>query len=278
MTNDETVEAAAVVDEEKKLVRPSSFGLRHFAGRLGTTLLDLLYTRKCEGCDVFLESGREGSKQWLCERCHDGMERIVAPYCDVCGEPYEGAMSGRFRCGNCAGLKLHFDFAVAGFKAEGAVRELVHRFKYQRALHLRGLLGTLLERALHDPRLREVDASWMLVPVPLHHARQREREYNQAWELCGVLAKSRGLRALEAMSRVRSTTAQASLSRNQRIENLRGAFAVKPRAVKKKALEGKSVLLVDDVLTTGSTTSECARVLRKEAGVERVAVITVARG
>ena len=80
------------------------------------------------------------------------------------------------------------------------------------------------------------------------------------------------------MKRVRSTTAQASLSRNQRIENLRGAFTVRGSFLKKGTLRGASVLLVDDVLTTGSTTSECARVLKREAGVEKVVVLTVARG
>ena len=83
---------------------------------------------------------------------------------------------------------------------------------------------------------------------------------------------------LDALSRVRSTTPQASLSRHQRIANLRGAFAVRPGVLKRRALQGRPVLLVDDVLTTGSTTSECARVLRREAGAEKVVVITVARG
>ena len=114
--------------------------------------------------------------------------------------------------------------------------------------------------------------------MPLFHARQREREYNQALELCRVLSRRAGLPVIDAMARVRSTTPQASLSRHQRMENLRAAFTVKRSIIKKGALRGKTVLLVDDVLTTGSTTSECARVLRKDAGVEKVVVITVARG
>jgi competence protein ComFC len=86
------------------------------------------------------------------------------------------------------------------------------------------------------------------------------------------------LPVLDALSRVRPTTPQASLSRHQRIENLRGAFSVKRAILKRGALQGRPVFLVDDVLTTGSTTSECARVLRREAGAEKVVVITVARG
>lgn len=246
--------------------------------RYATAFLDLLYTRRCEACEGFLESGREGARRWLCDPCHAGMARVEAPFCHVCGEPYDGEMTGSFQCGNCADLTLHFEFAIAGYRADGAVRELVHRFKYQRALHLRGLLGTMLGRALEDGRLSRQDSQWTLVPVPLFHARQREREYNQALELCRVLSKARDLPLLDAMSRVRSTTPQASLTRHQRMENLRGAFTMKRGVAKKGTLQGRAVLLVDAVLTTGSTTSECARILRKEAGVEKVVVITVARG
>ena len=167
--------------------------------RYATALLDLLYTRRCEACDVFLESGRSGVRRWLCDACDLGMARIVAPFCGVCGEPYEGEMTESFRCGNCADLKVHFDFALAGYKAEGAVRELVHRFKYQHALHLRGLLGNMLGAPLRDPRLIPLDPGWILVPVPLFHARQREREYNQALELCRVLSADTGLPLLDAL-------------------------------------------------------------------------------
>lgn len=259
---------------------PASWATRLFR-QYAPVFLDLLYTRRCEGCegrDTFLEPGRTGAAQWLCEKCLDGLRRIEAPFCNVCGEPYQGAMTETFRCGNCAGLKLHFDFAIAGYKAEGKVRELVHRFKYQRALYLRGVLGCLLEQALTDPRISASSLQWTLVPVPLFHARQREREYNQAWELCRVLSHTSGMPALHALSRLRATTPQASLSRHQRLENLRGAFAARRDVLKKGLLQGRSVLLVDDVLTTGSTTSECARILRREAGVEKVVVITVARG
>jgi ComF family protein len=246
--------------------------------RYATAFLDLLYTRRCEGCEAFLENGRSGAHRWLCDGCHGSMARIAAPFCRVCGETYDGGMTDSFRCGNCADLKLHFDFAIAGYQAEGVVRKLMHRFKYQRALHLRGLLGAMLEMVLEDARLASRDMRWTLVPVPLFHARLREREYNQATELCRELARATGWPLLDAMARVRPTTPQASLSRHQSIENLRGAFAVKRGVLKRGALQGRPVILVDDVLTTGSTTSECARVLRKDGGAERVVVITVARG
>jgi len=240
---------------------------------------DLIYPRLCEGCDESYPFGREKAGRWLCESCLRDLPRIVPPFCEVCGEPYEGAITDNFRCGNCADLKLHFDFAVCAYRADDVVRELIHRFKYQKALRLRGLLAELLRDTLSDSRLARMDPSaWTLVPVPLYHARKREREYNQAWELCLQLAKLTGIPALDAMTRTRSTTPQASLSRHQRLENLQGAFGVKASACRRKLLSGRKILLVDDVLTTGSTTSECARVLRREGGSEKVVVLTVARG
>lgn len=241
--------------------------------------LDLIYPRRCEVCEKSLESGREFAARWLCDSCMDTLPRIAPPFCRLCGEPYDGTFTGEFRCGNCADLKLHFDFAVSAYHAEDSMRTLIHRFKYQRRLHLRGLLTQLLARAFGDARLAELDKTkWTLVPVPLHHARERERQYNQAWELCRELSRCEGWSALNAMRRVRPTTAQASLSRNQRIENLRGAFAMSKSVLKKETLAGRNVLLVDDVLTTGSTATECARILKREGGVEKVVVITVARG
>ena len=256
------------------VIRNSSFIKRYL-----TAFLDLVYPRRCEICETPLATKRAAAARWLCDECLDKVPRIEPPFCKVCGEPYEGAMTGAFQCGNCAELKLHFEFAVSACRARDAVRLMIHRFKYQRRLDLRGVLSSLLAEVLDDPRLGVLDrGAWTLVPVPLHHARERERQYNQAWELCREFSASSGFPALKALRRVRPTTAQASLSRHQRIENLRGAFAMERSVLKKNVLRGGNVLLVDDVLTTGSTTSECARILEREGGVEKVVVITVARG
>jgi competence protein ComFC len=250
-----------------------------FFRRYFTALLDLVYPRRCEICEQPLEPNRAGAGQWLCQECLDRLPRIEPPFCKVCGEPFEGAMTDVFQCGNCAELTLHFEFAVSPCRARDAVRLMIHRFKYQRRLDLRGALSSLLAEVFEDPRLAALDrTSWTLVPVPLHPARERERQYNQAWELCRELSARSEFPARKAMRRVRPTTAQASLTRHQRIENLRGAFAMDGSVLRGDLLRGANVLLVDDVLTTGSTTSECARVLRREGGVEKVVVITVARG
>ena len=245
-------------------------------------LLDVVYPRTCRVCDKPLPERMPSRplSEWFCQGCEDNLSRLEAPYCKVCAEPYEGAIEGSFRCGNCADRKFAFEFAVAGFCAEGAVRELVHRFKYGRDVSLRGALGDLLLAAFQDPRLQEEDFStWRLVPVPLHRAREQEREFNQSLELCRRLSKQTRIEVVDAIQRRRPTNKQARLTRAQRLENLRGAFAMKrPFRGPASRLRGLNVLLVDDVFTTGATTDSCARVLRRQAGVQKVVVIAVARG
>ena len=248
----------------------------------GVAFLDLLYTRRCEGCEKALSGERPGVAQWLCDPCLRDLPYVHPPYCNVCGETYETMPGDSFRCANCATLKLRFDFAVAACHAEGLPRELIHRFKYERQIHLAGLLGTLLTRTLEDERLAALPKdSWTLVPVPLHSVRLREREFNQSWELCKVMARRAGIPAVNALRRRKATQTQASLSRRERIGNIRGAFTLRwrwPWLRKRPLLPTPNVLLVDDVLTTGSTSSECARILRRRAGAQKVVVISVLRG
>jgi ComF family protein len=220
---------------------------------------------------------REGLLEWLCGGCVEHLTRIVPPFCRVCGEPFDGALEREFRCMNCSGRRLAFDFAISAYRASEGVRELVHHFKYSKDLSLRAPLTQLLLSALNDPRLAaESLEDWRLVPVPLHRAREVDREFNQSRELCLGLSALTGIPVLDALRRVRVTDNQARLNREERLRNMRGAFSIRPRRA--DALKGARVLLVDDVLTTGATTHECAKVLKRDAGVEKIVVITVARG
>jgi ComF family protein len=249
---------------------------------LSRVLIDVMFPRSCRVCDLPL-AGHESSERlthWLCRSCLAGFKRIEPPFCSVCGEVFDGAADSAFQCTNCTGMKLAFEFAIAAFKADGAVLELIHQFKYGHDLTLRLLLARMLEQVLSDSRLKALPLDqWLLVPVPLHSVREREREFNQCRELCRVLSRRCGIPMLDAMLRTRPTPKQSQLTRVQRLENLRGAFEMRSRySGKKSGLRGRSVLLVDDVFTTGATTNECARVLKREAGVEKVVVISVARG
>jgi len=134
-------------------------------------------------------------------------------------------------------------------------------------------LARLMIPALQDVRL--TNSSWLMVPVPLHPRKKRERRYNQSTELARTLARLRGLTWCDALRRIRYTDSQAGLDRDGRLKNLKGAFIVVPRAVRQ--LTGRDILLIDDVLTTGATAHECALTLKK-CGAGKVAVLTVARG
>ncbi|MFC5455028.1 ComF family protein [Prosthecobacter fluviatilis] len=252
--------------------------MQRWLGTVWEAWVDLVFPRLCCVCGVPVGEG------WFCAGCEDSMPWVVAPYCGVCGEVYEGAVEGVFRCMNCSGRRLHFEFAVAACRAEGAARELVHRFKYERRLHLRGALASVMLRTLEEPRLAGEDlGEWLLVPVPLHREREGEREYNQSWELCERLSRLTGIRAVRALVRTRETVQQAGLDREERLQNLRGAFGLRRGGwwgggPGPGGLKGRRILLVDDVFTTGATTSECARVLRGEGGAEKVVVITATRG
>ena len=173
---------------------------------------------------------------------------------------------------NCGDRDLFFDFATAAYRSRGVVRKLIHQFKYNRQFHLRHLLARMLSEGFRDRRLaaEPVDA---IIPVPLHPARCREREFNQA-EVLGRLAGRRlGLPVVDCLRRRRYTLTQTHFHREERFENLQGAFDLKAGS----SLDGHRLALVDDVLTTGSTADACARTLL-EGGAAAVVVITVARG
>lgn len=246
-------------------------------------VLDLVFPRSCRSCELPLSQSapRTGLEAWLCQPCMDHLDPIQAPYCDRCGEPFSGPMTRAFLCSNCDGRRLAFDFAVSGYKAHGPMRELIHQFKYGKDISLRAVLAAALEAGLNDPRLEQTDLSeWLLVPVPLHYFRQMKRGFNQSWELCRMLHETTGIPTASVLRRTRQTSTQARLHRKQRLENLRGVFALRrslPWSTQ-PVLKGKKILLVDDVLTTGATAHECAKVLKREAEAEKVVVITAARG
>jgi len=228
--------------------------------------VSLLYPPVCTIC------GRSvGAGEYLCDQCETKAVRIVAPFCQKCSEPFEGAITSAFTCANCAHRTIYFDAAVAAYRGRGIVRQIIHEFKYGRQIHLRHLVARWLHAALDDERLcgRRFD---VIVPVPLHPARQRERGFNQASLLAEMLSAQTSIPAKPVLERIRYTTTQTALDRSERMENLHNAFRLRKNA----DVRGLHVLLVDDVLTTGSTLNECARLL-KRAGAFSVHAATAAR-
>jgi competence protein ComFC len=229
-------------------------------------LASLFYPATCVVCAANVDWS-----EYLCTDCQRHAPRIVAPFCAKCSEPFPGAITQTFRCANCEHRVLHFDCAVAAYRSRGLVRKLVHEFKYAKQRHLRYPVAAWLRETLSDPRLhgRHFD---VIVPVPLHPARERERGFNQATLLAELLAASTAVPLRGVLERTRFTTTQTAHDRAERMENLHGAFRLR----KKQDVRDLRVLLIDDVLTTGSTLSECARVLRA-AGAVSVHAATAAR-
>ncbi len=235
--------------------------------------LDLLYPPACAVCRVNLKHGRA-----LCAECHAELPRLAEPFCKSCGEMFEGVIQGPFVCPNCNDLSFAFEFARPAMLRDDRTLEMIHRLKYGREIHLAAELGRLAREAFADPRLAPaLEGSWPLVPVPLHRKRLQSRHFNQAEEISHALSRETGLPLLKAMNRVRKTETQTLLSRRQRMENLKNAFEVTRNG--KRWIKGspEGAVLIDDVLTTGSTVNECAKTLRR-AGFRKVFVVTVMRG
>ncbi|MEO6052753.1 MAG: ComF family protein, partial [Chthoniobacterales bacterium] len=229
------------------------------------TIRDLFYPPHCSICAKAL-TGRD----LMCMACETALPRIVAPFCPVCSQPMLGLRGDS--CVNCRERNYYLQCVVAPYQSKDAVRELVHRFKYGRQLHLRKLLGKLAFEGMQDSRIKNLTFDW-IVPVPLHSLKEREREFNQAAEIGAILSRLSGVPMKNALKRVRYTPTQTRFDRITRMRNLQGAFKVS----KNHTVPEKTILLVDDVVTTASTLDECARTFL-DAGAHAVYGITVARG
>src|SRR5437763_1985407 len=234
--------------------------------KLVHALASLFYPATCVVCAANIERA-----EYLCADCQRRAPRIVAPFCAKCSEPFPGAITQTFSCANCEHRTLHFDCAVAAYRSRGLIRKVLHQFKYGKQRHLRYQVARWLAEGLHDSRLRGRHFD-LVVPVPLHPARERERGFNQAALIAELVAPSAAIPSRPVLSRVRYTTTQTAYDRAERMENLHGAFRLR----KNRDVRGLRVLLIDDVLTTGSTLSECARVLR-QAGALSIHAATAAR-
>ncbi len=240
--------------------------------RWGEVALGLVYPRWCQVCRQHPAIPDHG---YVCDRCcsgPQGVKWIRPPFCNRCGLPYPGEITADFRCSNCAELSLSFSQARAAVVASELVLEVIHQYKYNRALWFEPFLAGLLVNAAAG-QIRPED--WdLIVPVPLHPVREREREFNQAERLAYHLSKATRVPLNGRLAkRVECTETQTMLTREERAKNVKGAFFVKNFG----PLEKKRVVVVDDVLTTGSTTSACSRALL-DAGAADVSVWTLARG
>jgi ComF family protein len=231
-------------------------------------VLDILYPRCCIGCGVTTPE----TFRYMCWECWSGTIQVEPPFCALCGDPVAGRVEHDFVCYACSAEFPSFDAARSVARYDGVVGEALRMLKYEKAMWLAPDLAVLLHNCLQA----EYPSFGfdILVPVPLHAVRRRERGFNQSAILARELGRRLGRSVVpRAVRRIRHTTTQTHLTAKQRLSNVKNAF----QSGRGKMLAGQRVLLVDDVMTTGATVNACAKALKK-GGAASVHVITVARG
>jgi len=232
-------------------------------------LLDILFPPLCHLCRSFIP---QAGVLHICPDCLAQISFITDNFCPTCGVPFAAPSLQPHRCGPCLLHAPPFDSCRSATLYDGPVRELIHRVKYDGKGHLALPLGLLMADVLDD--FRREAAPELIVPVPLHKKRVRQRGYNQSQLIAEELGKRWQVPvSVGNLQRLRWTEPQTALPAGERKVNVLGAFGVKYP----ERLEGRRVLLVDDVLTTGSTVRACAAAL-EEADVAALHVATVARG
>ena len=241
------------------------------------SLFSVLFPSDCNICGRPLLNV---SRLPVCPVCLADIHPVNGRVCSICGERVLSSYSemdddGLRRCPVCRRVDRPFERAVAYGSYEGALRELIHLLKYSGVRPAAMVLGRMLAESVSELAPAFEQETVLVIPVPLFKAKRRQREFNQAELIARAALQRLGARfrlAPDILRRTRDTHSQIGLTSHQRRENLRGAFAV----ARAQEVTGREVLLVDDVYTTGTTTTECARVLRK-AGASKVWVATVAR-
>jgi ComF family protein len=230
----------------------------------GASLLEFFLPRMCLFCGVAVG---ETAAVAVCPECEDQIMWVASPLCTCCGRMFESRDGADRVCGDCQTDPPPFARARAAAIYDGPVAQAITRFKFSRQLACLPVMHHWLKQPLC---LELVAAADLLAPVPLHPKRIKNRGFNQSLLLARAFAGAPVAR--EALIRTRHTAPQVGLNPKERQDNVKGAFSVTDPA----RVKGKSVLLIDDLYTTGSTVKECARVLRK-AGARQVEVLTVAR-
>ena len=246
-------------------------GLGGLLGRLPGRVLDALLPPQCLGCGAMVDA--PGS---LCATCWDRVVFLGPPQCAACGLPFAYSLGEGALCGACSRRQPVFERARAAIAYDDASRRLILAFKHGDRTDSAPAFARWLARAGGERAGGNlIGAAECIVPVPLHWSRLFARRYNQAALLAGHLGKLSGVPMVpDALARQRRTPPQGRMGWAARRRNLAGAFAIGPRG--RARIEGRRVLLIDDVLTTGATAAACARTLLR-AGAGAVDVLTLAR-
>ena len=231
-------------------------------------LADVLFPPRCHSCRKVAE---KLTNDLFCPACEEKIRYIHTPLCPACGVPYDNSEGSDHICGDC--LTAPKPFAVARSVAvfDGILLEAIHAFKYRNKTGMGVGLGRMMTCDSYPGM--DMQGYTIIMPVPLHIRRLRERGFNQSLLLAKVLSARYAIPLdFVTLRRERDTPPQTTMGRKERQANIKGAFAV----ADKERVREQHVLLIDDVYTTGSTLAECARVLLN-SGAAQVGVLTLAR-
>jgi competence protein ComFC len=232
---------------------------------------DILYPKNCHLCSKILTRETRAFDNCLCGECVSAMRRTPGIACSFCGAPlnHEAELK-TLSCRSCKRRSHPYEKLLACYIYEGKTRDLLHKFKYGNRPYLCKSIAHLMIQVLPPSAFRDMD---YLVPVPLHGARKREREFNQAQLLACQLALAFGKPVSMGLKRIRNTKPQSSLKKSEKFSNLKGSFAVTDPS----SIKDKNLLIIDDIVTTTATVSEASSVL-KNAGAKNISVLAFAKG
>lgn len=235
-----------------------------------TKFIDIIYPARCHICRSFILNDSRPNNHF-CPDCLNGFSKISPPLCTICGIPFESLSEENHLCEECLRKRPFFDGLAAPYLYEGRIMDAIHQMKYAGKTYLADSLGPLI--ASFATKWLDNPEGLLMMPVPLHPKKLRERGFNQSLLLARTMMPILGTELdFLSLRRVIYTRSQTGLKSEERKRNVRRAFTIDGQ----RELEGKTVILVDDVATTGNTMNECARVLKK-AGVEKVFCLVLAR-
>jgi len=227
--------------------------------------IDIIFPPKCLSCKVYIES--DGG---LCHKCWEEIDFISSPQCYSCGTPFEIQTSNDNICGKCIATPPKYSMARSVLRYNEKSSKLITNFKYYDSTHACHHFARWLSRTGED-MIADTD---IITPVPLHKMRLLTRRYNQCALLCNSLSELTGkVTYNNLLIRHKNTKPQAGLEFNKRINNVKSAFKINPDLIEQ--INNKNILLIDDVMTTGSTIDSCTKTLLK-SGARNVYVLTIA--
>ena len=233
------------------------------------SIISIIYPPVCAGCNKPNHSNEKNI--YICNECYYNIKRHVPPFCQKCGrglmqtkDIYSGA------CSICQNRQYYFNQAWSICSYEGIIKELIHKFKYNQKVQYKAIFEDLFNEFIETFNvLSEID---LIIPIPLHPARLREREYNQSQVLASIVSKIINKPSdCKILFRRKNTKSQINLNEEKRFKNIADCFAIK----NSKEILNKSILLIDDVFTTGITLSEAAKVISK-GHPKKISILTLA--